>query len=112
MKVQVFLFAFESKGVIRYVDVPDKDISRVNSPTEKCDLAFYWGQNDFQPQNVRSVSCGEDVVAIDNEFWMVEGVGFSKITQEDFDGLKAGTLEPGPFGGVRKAVASVLALRP
>jgi len=57
MQVKVLMLAFEREGVVRLVDVPDDEIT--DDPMEVMERVFYWGQNDFQPQNICSVSMGD-----------------------------------------------------
>ena len=57
-------------------------------------MVFEWGQNDFQPQKINSVSA-YDVVEIvngsDTELWNVEPMGFRQITEEQFKPFHAAT---------------------
>ena len=79
---QVTLLA-NTNGLIRRVSVPDQ----LPADDEAVlDLVFQWGQNDFQPQEMPSVSCG-DVIHYKGEKWLVDTFGFKKITTEQFDAL-------------------------
>jgi len=72
----------EDKNRIREVTIPDT----YEDTNKLLDLVFKFGQNDFQPQKIYSVSCG-DVVEYKNKYYMVCSVGFKKITKEQFDNL-------------------------
>lgn len=87
---RVFMLAFR-QGEIRTVRVPETEV--FGKKTERIlDRVFYWGQNDFQPQMMPSVSVG-DVIEIRteigpgswfNEYWMVEDFGFRKMARHEF----------------------------
>ena len=86
MIVDVHMLAFyENKGTIRHVEIPDYKDER--DKQDILDLVFQYGQNDFQPQNIYSVSVG-DVIELDDEYWMVAPLGFKEITKEKFDSLE------------------------
>jgi hypothetical protein len=77
MKFEVELLMFQ-KGVIRVVDVPDNELTgKLEDDLQKI---FYYGQNDFQndPEHC-SVSAG-DVVRYHGTRYMIEPMGFGKIT--------------------------------
>jgi len=79
MIVEVEMLAFGKPGEIRQVNLPDEvQEDRI------LDAVFYYGQNDFQPQNHPSVSAG-DVIRWNNENHLVAGVGFKKITDEQLN---------------------------
>lgn len=88
----VILPPFKSNQVssVRIVDVPVKELNQVLSGGIDMilDLVFQYGQNDFQPKNQRSVSVGDIIVTSnefnDNEFWVVEFIGFRKLNESDF----------------------------
>ena len=42
---------------------------------------FQYGQNDFQPKNLPSVSVG-DIIRFQGERWVVMPVGFQKVSQD------------------------------
>jgi hypothetical protein len=98
MKIKVHMVAFEDPIRIRMVDVPKEHFLLCDTTSEVLELVFKFGQNDFQPQQCCSVSVG-DVVELPHEeeceedtfpadwepgYWMVSGVGFTKITPEQF----------------------------
>ena len=88
MKVPVHMFAFADEGdrnTVRYVDVPQDYVEGTN-PHDFLELVFKFGQNDFQPQNIYSVSVG-DVVQLGDKYFIVMGAGFKEISKEEFDGL-------------------------
>lgn len=80
MKIEVEMHAFED-GKIRVVDIP-ADAAEGADAQDLLDLAFTYGQNDFQPQPICSVSVG-DVIRLESKRYRVEPVGFVEI---DADG--------------------------
>lgn len=80
MIFEVEMLAFGEPGEIRRVDVPDEHANH-EDVRHVLESVFYWGQNDFQPQEHPSVSTG-DVIRCMGENWLVAGVGFKKITDE------------------------------
>lgn len=79
----VKMLAFGEPGEERIVDVPLLEVD--GKPIEdQLERVFYWGQNDFQPQQHPSVSVG-DVVVVGDEYWRVASTGFQQLTQEQFD---------------------------
>jgi len=85
MIIPVHMLAFNKKGTIRKVDIPYEqgDQAEVEDYLEE---TFKYGQNDFQPQPMTSVSVG-DVIQLGCEYWIVAPMGFKKITEEQFDEL-------------------------
>ena len=84
MKYQVHMLAFED-GKVREVEVPDKEISGDRS--HDLERIFHWGQNDFQPQNMCSVSAG-DIVEYNSGFFMVMMSGYKEMTAQQFEQYK------------------------
>ena len=84
MKFKVYMLAFEN-GKIRKVDVPDNELTGVAE--HDLERIFYWGQNDFQPQKICSVSCG-DVVEYNSKLYLTLMAGFKEITPEEMESLK------------------------
>jgi len=87
MKIQVFMWAFEN-GKVRVVTVPanilatDEDGAAL--PVEQLlELVFKYGQNDFQPQQICSVSIG-DVALVGNEFWCCDPVGWNRMSVAEY----------------------------
>jgi hypothetical protein len=80
MKVKVYMLAFGKPGEIREVDVPNEEV--VEDTDALLESVFYYGQNDFQPQQHPSVSVG-DVVELDSKYYLVMGIGFKEITQAE-----------------------------
>ncbi len=90
--IPVFLLAFRRPGepaVIRPVKVPDEAIGRASSESAICELAFKFGQNDFQPLPFRSVSVG-DVASLEGRLFIVEVAGFREISRVEFMTLESG----------------------
>lgn len=75
MTIEVEMLAF-GNGEIRQVDIPDEKVS--DDVDAMLELAFHYGQNDFQPKNHPSVSVG-DVVRYNGERYKVEMIGFKKV---------------------------------
>jgi hypothetical protein len=71
-------------GAVRVVDVPNDELTDyVNHNLERI---FYYGQNDFQPANVPSVSVGDIVLYRDPfierfevDFYLVNSIGWTKL---------------------------------
>ena len=53
MKVNVHMLAFNDKGTIREVDIPDYDDER--GVEDILNDVFHNGQNDFQPQQITTL---------------------------------------------------------
>lgn len=100
MQIQVVLLS--TTGEVRFVDVPDKEVVQISYPVGSeeykealCDRAFLWGQNDFQPRPMPSVSVGDVVIVpghFEHEYFRVASVGFDKLTLEEYREYKK--LEP------------------
>ena len=73
MKVKVNLVGLGDNGV-RMVEIDTPDIREVDA-LYILNEVFHQGQNDFQPQNVRSVSVG-DIIELK---FRVDSVGFSPV---------------------------------
>jgi hypothetical protein len=76
MKYLVHLLAF-SNGKLREVELPHE----VEPSLEQI---YKYGQNDFQPQQLPSVSVG-DVVQFENKLFVALPVGFKEVTIEEFN---------------------------
>jgi hypothetical protein len=78
MKIEVEMRAFMD-GAIRVVNIPDEELGP--DPTEMAvlELVFKYGQNDFQPQQMTSVSVG-DVVRYDGRRFEVYSTGFKEVS--------------------------------
>jgi hypothetical protein len=106
MIVKVRMLAFENgenehltDGKYRLVTVPDeefgyclatKDIDPNWFENYILDRVFYWGQNDFQPQQICSVSMG-DVVEHEGRYFLCLDIGWEEInvqTLESYDKLE------------------------
>lgn len=83
MIIEVEMLAFGQPGEVRKVNVPD-DKCLNTDPENILEAVFYYGQNDFQPQNHPSVSAG-DVIRWNNENHLVAGMGFKKLTDEQLN---------------------------
>lgn len=75
--VMVRLEAFEGNNPkVRIVDIPWSEWAGYGL-VHKLEKVFYYGQNDFQPKPIRSVSVG-DVILLDGEEYRVDPFGFSR----------------------------------
>lgn len=86
-KFEVEMAAF-AEGAIREVDVPEREI-KGKSDEEILERIFHWGQNDFQPRMLPSVSVG-DVVRLKGKRFMAVIVGFKELKEGETGGLGAG----------------------
>ena len=76
MIIPVHMLAFHDKGKIREVEVGDFP-ERHNDKDDILNKVFELGQNDFQPQDIPSVSVG-DVIEIDILIILADVPLFSK----------------------------------
>jgi hypothetical protein len=81
MKVTVKMMAFMD-GEERIVDIPD--FYSTVPLNELLNKVFEFGQNDFQPQEMCSVSTG-DVIVYQDKYYRVAMFGFEELTQEQYD---------------------------
>jgi len=81
MDFQVEMLAFGEPDEIRIVNIP-------NNVEPSLENIFYYGQNDFQPKAHPSVSVG-DVINYQNEKYLVAGIGFKKLNQDEYENYKS-----------------------
>ncbi len=67
--IEVELWALGGDGAIRTVRIPEDG---------SLESVFHFGQNDFQPQPRRSVSCG-DIIRWDGKRYLVMASGFREV---------------------------------
>ena len=93
MQITVHLLAFGEENPIptRLVDITDAQLAESDHPGHVLDLAFQFGQNDFQPKPVRSVSVGDVIELPDGRLHRVRGIGFEALPE----GVELGSLERG-----------------
>lgn len=86
MKYNVYLTAFRKNGhQIREVKVPDGEC---NGDTDfVLNRIFWWGQNEAQPKNMRSVSVG-DAIEYNQKYYLILFAGFSEISKKQMDEFK------------------------
>jgi len=82
------MWAFGNLGEIRQVDIPVASYKKcAGNIEEELELVFKYGQNDFQPLPIRSVSV-DDVVRINvgsnTQLWKVSGCGFEQLLSHTF----------------------------
>lgn len=86
MKFKAHMLAFNERGVIRSITVPDSEYNACTTREEVLNLIYHYGQNDFQPQRCYSVSVG-DVIEVDGAFHAVSPVGFREVSEEEFKAM-------------------------
>ena len=96
MIIPVYMLAFnDDKEMIRAVEIPDEEYKEANGITNQIlELVFKYGQNDFQPKQMPSVSVG-DVVKFFNQYFMVKEAGYEELSKEEFDNLIPPTTDYG-----------------
>jgi len=80
-EIKVHLLAFDSKQRVRAVEI---DYHDGMSEGEILNATFEWGQNDFQPQNMPSVSAGDVIELDDGKKVLICAVGFKEMTEAEF----------------------------
>jgi hypothetical protein len=78
------------QGAIRKVEVPEFMLK--GDDKENLETIYFFGQNDFQPRELPSVSMG-DVIRYKEERWLVLGSGFRKLKEGD---ITVGYILPKP----------------
>ena len=92
MEILVHMFAFaepNDRSQIRKVFIDDNK-AEYASQEELLEAVFHYGQNDFQPQQLPSVSVG-DVIQLNNKYFMVKSLGFEELSKDQFDNLSVPT---------------------
>jgi hypothetical protein len=74
VKVELLGCGEKEKGKFREVTVHEADLNEI----------FYWGQNDFQPLNCRSVSMG-DIIYLNNKRFVICAIGFKEINDSEYE---------------------------
>lgn len=101
--VRVHMFAFsDDRSKIREVEIPQEEYESTHSVQEVLELVFRYGQNDFQPQSIYSVSVG-DVAELNGHYYMVMSYGFQEISKEEFDSLTPPTSNYAYQNSIKKA---------
>lgn len=77
--VEVLMLAFMVGGNIRPVDIPTLEYIAAKDTNAVLELAFKYGQNDFQPKPFPSVSVG-DVIRFRGDLYAVAPSGFRLVT--------------------------------
>ena len=85
------LLAFDYDAKTREIDVPDsiidQQIGSLDQPLRPGKLValleqiFFYGQNDFQPRPIRSLSVGDVVRLHDGRLYRVLGLGWERIPE-------------------------------
>lgn len=85
MKINVLMLAFEDPEKIRVVEIPDDEVKLGAVAEALAGLVFHYGQNDFQPQLICSVSVGDVIDLGEQGLWVVVPVGFKQVTLQWLD---------------------------
>lgn len=95
MKIVAYLLAFGTEVPIptREIEIPDDG----STNEALLDWAFTYGQNDFQPRPIRSVSVGDVIKLPDGSLHRVLGCGFEHLPA----GTDINTLERGAAASLR-----------
>jgi hypothetical protein len=67
IKFKTYVFPLNTVAKIRWVYVPDEQLS--NNVSEDLERIFYWGQNDFQPQETPSLRVND----------LIDPCGFTEV---------------------------------
>lgn len=89
-KFEVEMVAFKHQGHdhgIRTVEVPAEELTQ--DWKKDVERIYYWGQNDFQPQQIPSVSVG-DIIRYEGRRYLVKVVGFEEIGPDEEGGFFRG----------------------
>jgi len=88
MIVKAYMCAF-AQGAVREIEIPDDeladlliDVHETQDPDgilRLLDLAFKYGQNDFQPKPFPSLSVGDVIELRNGDRYRVRAVGFGKL---------------------------------
>jgi len=95
----------DDKNRIREVKIPQEEYEAANSIHDILELTYHYGQNDFQPKPIYSVSVG-DVAEHNGHYYMVMGDGFEEISKEEFDNLQPPTSQYAYQQDIKKASKS------
>ncbi len=79
MTIQVEMLAF-GDGQLRTVEIPDAEAAGCDTEG-LLELVFYYGQNDFQPRPMPSVSVGDVARLPDGRRFECAGFGWEEITR-------------------------------
>lgn len=85
MKVKAYMLAF-CQGEEREIEIPDEDSK--GTLRHQLEMAFYYGQNDFQPRSFPSVSVGDVIDMGPHGLHLVKGLGFKELTVAEFEEWK------------------------
>jgi len=99
MEITAYMLAFGDETPIptRTITIPDHDVCPDHDDPDEdalgrlLELAFYYGQNDFQPLPIRSLSVGDVVELNDGSLHRVLGIGWESLPA----GTDINTLERG-----------------
>ena len=86
MIVKAYQTAFHREGPVatRFIEIPDAELppEDLEPPYDVLQLAFYYGQNDFQPLPGRySTSVGDVIELNDGRRFRVMGAGFKELEE-------------------------------
>lgn len=87
MKIKALMYAYED-GKEREIEIPDSRWEKA-SLTDRLEAAFEFGQNDFQPRHICSVSVGDVIDMAGEGLYLVCGLGFRKMSPEELETWKS-----------------------
>lgn len=82
MKIEVEMWAF-CEGKIREVEIPADKCPESVSESVLLEMVFHFGQNDFQPLPIPSVSVG-DVVLLNGARFLCRMSGWKELNEADY----------------------------
>jgi len=90
VEIAVQMTAFCNRHTVRLVKIPkaELDAYSVDNMDGILDLVFKYGQNDFQPQELPSVSVG-DVIRAGVGLFQVKPSGFKQISEDDLKKMES-----------------------
>lgn len=99
MKITAYLLAFGTDVPIptREIEIPESDTCAIERNDTLLDIAFRFGQNDFQPRPIRSVSVGDVIKLGDGSLHRVLGCGWEHLPA----GTDINTLDRGAAASCR-----------
>ena len=110
MIIPVHMLAFADEGdrsKVRQVEIPDNEWATAKDIYEILELVFRYGQNDFQPKLLPSVSVGDVAEPEMNKYYMCAPMGWEEMSKEEFDKLVPPTASYPYQKSIKNSVKSV-----
>lgn len=83
MKIKAYLWEFQN-GIVRDIEIPGHELTEDSPDSWLLDLAFKYGQNDFQPVPERcSVSVGDIIDLGERGLFRVAACGFERVEKNE-----------------------------